>query len=239
MRPESLAMTKKVAVAKLDKGGEHFEILVDPDAALEFKMGKALGIDKILIHEEVYKDAKKGLRASEQALKKVFGTTDVKKIAEIIIREGEIPLTSEQRKRLIEDKKRQIVEWISRNCIDVRTKTPVPPQRVENALEQAKVSIDPFKSVEEQIQEILKELQKVIPIKVATARIAVSVPSTYAQKVKGLVAKMAKIVNERYRTDGSWEAVLELPAGLQDVLISRVNDVTHGDVDIRILEIVY
>jgi ribosome maturation protein SDO1 len=232
-------MTKKVAVAKLDKGGEHFEILIDPDAALDYKMGKPLGIDKILIHEEIYKDAKKGLRASEQTLKKVFGTTDVRKIAETIIKEGEIPLTAEQRKKLIDEKKRQIVEWISRNCIDVRTKTPVPPQRVENALEQARVAIDPFKSVEEQVQGILKELQRVLPIKVATARVAVSVSSTYAQKVKGLVAKMAKIVNERYRSDGSWEAVLELPAGLQDVLISRVNDVTHGDVDVRIIEIVY
>ncbi|MFZ8838159.1 MAG: ribosome assembly factor SBDS [Pyrobaculum sp.] len=232
-------MTKKVAVAKLDKGGEHFEILIDPDAALDYKTGKPLGIDKILIHEEIYKDAKKGLRASEQILKKVFGTTDVRKIAETIIKEGEIPLTAEQRKKLIDEKKRQIVEWISRNCIDVRTKTPVPPQRVENALEQARVAIDPFKSVEEQVQGILKELQRVLPIKVATARIAVSVSSTYAQKVKGLVAKMAKIVNEKYRPDGSWEALLELPAGLQDVLISRVNDVTHGDVDIRIIEIVY
>lgn len=232
-------MTKKVAVAKLDKGGEHFEILIDPDAALELKMGKPLGIDKVLVHEEIYKDAKKGLRASEQVLKKVFGTSDVKKIAEIIIKEGEIPLTAEQRRKLIEDKKRQIVEWISRNCIDVRTKTPVPPQRVENALEQARVSIDPFKSVEEQVHEILKEIQRIIPIKVATARIALSVSSAYAQRVKGLVAKMAKIVNERYKSDGSWEALLELPAGLQDVLIARVNDVTHGDADIRILEIVY
>jgi ribosome maturation protein SDO1 len=232
-------MTKKVAVAKLDKGGEHFEILIDPDAALDYKMGKPLGIDKILIHEEIYKDAKKGLRASEQTLKKVFGTTDVRKIAETIIKEGEIPLTAEQRKKLIDEKKRQIVEWISRNCIDVRTRTPVPPQRVENALEQARVAIDPFKSVEEQVQGILKELQRVLPIKVATARVAVSVSSTYAQKVKGLVAKMAKIVNEKYRPDGSWEALLELPAGLQDVLISRINDSTHGDVDIRIIEIVY
>ncbi|MEM1597763.1 MAG: ribosome assembly factor SBDS [Pyrobaculum sp.] len=232
-------MTKKVAVAKLDKQGEHFEILIDPDAALELKLGKPLGIDKVLVHEEIYKDAKKGLRASEQTLRKVFGTTDVRKIAEIIIKEGEIPLTAEQRRRLIEDKKRQIVEWISRNCIDVRTKTPVPPQRVENALEQVRVSIDPFKSAEEQVQEILKELQRVLPIKVATARMAISVSSTHAQRVKGLVAKMAKIVNERYRSDGSWEATVELPAGLQDVLISKVNDVTHGDVDIKILEIVY
>ncbi len=232
-------MTKKVAVARVDKHGEHFEILVDPDAALELKMGKQLGIDKVLIHEEVYKDAKKGLRASEQALKKAFGTTDVRKIAELIIREGEIPLTAEQRRKLVDDKKRQIVEWITRNCIDIRTKTPVPPQRVENAMEQARVSIDPFKSVEEQINGILKDLQKILPIKVATARIMLSVQSTYVQKVRGLVTKMAKVVNERYRSDGSWEATVELPAGLQDVLIARVNDVTHGDADVKIVEVVY
>ncbi|MEM1518608.1 MAG: ribosome assembly factor SBDS [Pyrobaculum sp.] len=232
-------MTKKVAVAKLDRQGEHFEILIDPDAALEIRLGKQLGLDKVLVHEEIYKDAKKGLRASEQSLKRVFGTTDVRKIAEIIIKEGEIPLTAEQRRKLIEDKKRQIIEWISRNCIDVRTKTPIPPQRVENAIEQARVSIDPFKSVEEQVQEVLKEIQRIIPIKVATARVAISISSTHAQRVKGVVVKFAKVVNERYRTDGTWEALLEIPAGLQDVLISRINDITHGDADVRILEIIY
>lgn len=232
-------MTKKVAIAKLDRGGEHFEVLVDPDAALELKLGRPLGIDKVLIHDEIYRDARKGLRASEQAIRKAFGTTDVRRVAEIIVKEGEIPLTSEHRRRLVEDKRRQIVEWISRNCIDVRTRTPVPPQRVENAMEQARVSIDPFKPVEEQIHDILRELQRILPIKVATARISLSVAPQYSQRVKGLVGKIAKIVNERFRGDGSWEAVVELPAGMQDVLISRVNDVTRGEADLKILDIVY
>ncbi|CCC81471.1 ribosome assembly factor SBDS [Thermoproteus tenax] len=232
-------MTNKVAIAKLDRGGEHFEILIDPDAALELKTGKSIGLDKVLVHEEIYKDARKGLRASEQSLKKVFGTTDVRKIAEIIIKEGEIPITAEQRRRMIEEKRKQIVEWISRNCIDVRTKTPVPPQRVENALEQVRAAIDPFKPVEEQIQHILKDLQRVLPIKVATVRIALSIPAAYVQKVRGLMSKSAKVVNERFRSDGSWEATVEAPAGLQDMLIGRVNDITHGEGDVKILEIIY
>ncbi|MBP1449804.1 MAG: ribosome assembly factor SBDS [Thermoproteus sp.] len=232
-------MTNKVAIAKLDRGSEHFEILVDPDAALELKLGKSVSLDKVLVHEEIYRDARKGLRASEQALRKVFGTLDVKKIAEVIIREGEIPITAEQRRRMVEEKKRQIVEWISRNCVDVRTKTPVPPQRVENALEQARISVDPFKPVEEQINHVLKELQRVLPIKVAVVRIAVSIPPSYAQKIRGFVGKSAKIINERFRADGSWEATVEAPAGLQDMLIGRINDITHGEGDVRILEIVY
>lgn len=73
----------------------------------------------------------------------------------------------------------------------------------------------------------------------ATARVAISISSTHAQRVKGVVVKFAKVVNEKYRTDGTWEALLEIPAGLQDVLISRINDITHGDADVRILEIIY
>jgi len=226
-------MSKRVGIARFEARGERFEILVDPELALEYKLGKPIGLDKVLVHEEVYKDARKGLRASEASLKKVFGTTDVRKIAEIIIREGEVPITQEQRRKLIEDKRKQIVEWISRNCIDVRTKTPVPPQRVELALDNAKVGIDPFKSVEEQIPEILKEIQKILPIKVAVALMGVRIPAQYVPKARSTLSRMGKIVREHYQSDGSWIAEIEIPAGLQDVLIGKVNDLTRGEGEVR------
>jgi ribosome maturation protein SDO1 len=233
-------MTKKrVGIARLDRGGQHFEILVDPDVALEFKLGKPLGVDKVLVHEEIYIDAKKGLRAPAESLKKAFGTTDARKIAEVIIREGEIPMTAEQRRRLTEEKRRQIVEWISRNCIDVRTKAPVPPQRVESALKQVHAAIDPFRPVEEQIPRILKEIQRTLPIKAATARVAVHVPAAYAQRVRGLVARMGKIAGESFNSDGSWDATVEIPAGMQDVLVSKVNNISRGEANIRVVEVVF
>ncbi len=228
-------MTKKVAIAKYDAKGEHFEILVDPDLALEFRLGKSISIDKILISDTVYRDAKKGLRASESSLMKVFGTTDIKKIAEKILREGELPLTADQRRRLIEQKKRQIIEWICRNCIDVRTRTPVPPQRVENALEQVGVGIDPFKPVEEQINNILKQLQKVIPIKIAIAEVEVRIPPQFSHKARNVLAKMGKVTSEKYESDGTLILRLEIPAGLQDGLISKVNELTHGEGEVKIL----
>ncbi|NPA22983.1 MAG: ribosome assembly factor SBDS [Crenarchaeota archaeon] len=231
-------MSKKVAIAKYDAKGEHFEILVDPDLALEFRLGKPISIDKILISDTVYKDAKKGLRASETALMKVFGTTDVRKIAERILKEGELPLTAEQRRRLIEQKKRQVIEWICRNCIDTRTKTPIPPQRVENALERVGAAIDPFKSVEEQINAILKQLQKVLPIKVAIAEVEVRVPPQYSHKARNVLARMGKVTAERYEGDGTLILKLEIPAGLQDNLISKVNELTHGEGEVKILGVI-
>lgn len=230
-------MGRKVGIARYDAMGEHFEILVDPDLALEYRLGKSVSIDKILISDTVYKDAKKGLRASENALMKVFKTTDIKKIAEKILKEGEIPLTADQRKKLIEQKKKQIIEWISRNCIDVRMKTPVPPQRVENALEQISIAIDPFKNVEEQIPEILKALQRILPIKVALALVELKIPPQYLHKAKNTLSRLGKIIKERYDNEGNLIMQMEIPAGIQDSLINKVNEITHGEGEVKVLSV--
>ena len=134
---------------------------------------------------------------------------------------------------MIEQKKRQIVEWISRNCIDTRTRTPVPPQRVELALDQAGVAIDPFRPVEEQVNDVLKALQKMLPLKVATAIVEVRVPSEYSHKVRNTLAKMGKVVRERFESDGSLTMQLEIPAGAQDSIISKVNELTRGSGEVR------
>ncbi len=227
----------KAVVVKYESKGEHFEILVDPDAALDMKLGKPVGMDKVLISDVIYKDSRRGLRASDSSLKKVFGTVDPRKVAEQIIRNGEVPLTAEQRKRLLDDKRRQIVEWISRNCIDVRTKAPVPPQRVELAMQQADVAIDPFKPVEEQVSDVIKSLQRTLPIKVAVAVFELRVPAEYAQKVKSHVMHMGRIVKENYDAEGNLVLELEAPAGMQDSILSKANEITHGNGEIRLIGI--
>ncbi|MGC8597336.1 MAG: ribosome assembly factor SBDS [Thermocladium sp.] len=227
----------KAIVIKYESKGEHFEILVDPDAALDMKLGKPVSIDKVLISDTIYKDSRRGLRASESSLKKVFGTTDPRKVAELMIRNGEVPLTAEQRKRLLDEKRRQIVEWISRNCIDTRTRAPVPPQRVELAMQQADVAIDPFKPVEEQVNDVIKAIQRALPIKVAVAVFELKVPAEYAQKVKSHVMHMGRVVKETYDSEGNLLLELEAPAGMQDSILSRANEITHGNSEIRLVNI--
>ena len=127
-------MSEKFTTARISKSGEKFEILVKPEPALEYKMGKQLGISQLLAIDEIYSDAGKGTRASAEKLEKAFGSTDPLKIAEEIMKHGELQLTTDQRRQLVEDKRRQIVAFISRNCIDPRTGTPHPPIRIEQAL---------------------------------------------------------------------------------------------------------
>lgn len=166
-------MSEKFTTARIAKSGEKFEILVKPDEALDYKMGKQLGISQLLVIDEIYSDANKGTHASEEKLQKAFGTTDPVKIAEEIMKHGELQLTTDQRRQLVEDKRKQIVAFIARNCIDPRSGTPHPPIRIEQALNQVKYSIDPFKTVEEQAKEIIEELRSLIPIKIEQMRVAV------------------------------------------------------------------
>jgi ribosome maturation protein SDO1 len=75
-------MSDKYTTARLTKGQDHFEILVKPEPALDYKLGKQVSISQVLLIEEVYSDSSKGTRSPEEKLQKNFGTTDLLIIAE-------------------------------------------------------------------------------------------------------------------------------------------------------------
>src|SRR5438552_644970 len=175
-------MSDKFTTARLSKGQDRFEILVKPQPALDYKLGKPIPISQVLMIEEVYSDSGKGTRASEEKLEKHFGTIDPVKVAEEIMKSGELQLTTEQRRQLIDEKRRQIISIISRNAIDPRSGAPHPPLRIEQALEQIRISIDPYKSAEEQAKQVIEVLRPVLPIKMEQMRIAVKVFPAHAAR---------------------------------------------------------
>ena len=50
----------KVTVVKYSYASEKFEILVKPDPAFDYKLGKISEISKILVSDEIYTDSGKG-----------------------------------------------------------------------------------------------------------------------------------------------------------------------------------
>jgi len=229
-------MSEKFTTARITKTGEKFEILVKPEPALDYKMGKQLSISQLLVIDEIYSDAGKGTRASSEKLEKAFGTTDALKVAEEIMRHGELQLTTDQRRQLVEDKRKQIVAFISRNCIDPRTGTPHPPLRIEQALSQVKYSIDPFKSADEQAKDIIEELRSVLPIKMEQMRVAVKVLAEYAAKGYGTIKGFGTITREEWQADGALVAVVEMPAGLYGPFVERLGKITQGTIQTKVLK---
>lgn len=223
-------MSDKFTVARLSREGDRFEILVKPDTAFKFKKGEKIGITQILAIEEIYGDASKGKRASSETLVKRFDTEDPLRIAEVILKEGELQLTTDQRRKLIEEKRRGIINFISRNCIDPRTGAPHPPIRVEQAFEQLKISVDPFKEAEEQAKVVIEEMRRLLPIRIENLKVEVQVKSEYAAKAYNIIKNHGKIVKEQWLNDGSWSGIIEMAAGLYGPFIEKMGKATKGTV---------
>ena len=111
----------RTSTVRLTINGDKFEILVKPDPALEYKTGKRTDFSSLLVSDEIYSDANKGSRASSEKLTKHFKTKDTGEIAKQILTRGELALTTDQRRRMVEEKKKQIVQFISRNFVDPKT----------------------------------------------------------------------------------------------------------------------
>ena len=229
-------MSGKFTTARITVGGEHFEILVKPDLALDYKMGKEVAVSQIIAIEEIYSDANKGTRASTENLQKNFGTTEPIKVAEEIIKRGELQLTTEQRRQLVEDKRKQIISFVSRNCIDPRSGAPYPPLRIEQAMSQIRISIDPFKSVEEQSKSVIELLRPLIPIKMEQMQVAVKIPAEYAPRAYGALKNFGVITKESWQSDGSWVGMLEMPAGLYGPFIEKLGKLTQGTIQSKVIK---
>lgn len=228
-------MSDKYTTARLSKGPDHFEILVKPEPALDYKQGKQVALSQVLLIEEIYSDSGKGTRASTEKMQKHFGSTDALKVAEEIMKSGELQLTTEQRRKLVEDKRKQIISIISRNAIDPRTGAPHPPLRIEQAMEQIRLSIDPFKGAEEQAKLIIDELRPIIPLKMEQMRIAVKVFPEFAARAYNALKSYGNVSREEWQPDGSLVAVVEMPAGMYGSFIDRVGKVTQGTIQTKVL----
>ncbi len=221
-------------IARIKKEGKTFEILVDPEKAREFKEGKT-SIQEALVVEDVFTDSAKGIRASREELKKLFGSDDVFEVAKTIILKGEIQLTTEQRRKMKEEKLKRIISFIAKNAIDPRTKLPHPPQRIEKALEEAKFNVDIFRSDEVEIEEAIKAIKKVMPIVLEMEEVAVRVPAQYSGKIAGML-KQYKTLKEEWLNDGGLAAVVRLPGGQVADFIDKISKATHGEAEVKIIE---
>jgi ribosome maturation protein SDO1 len=223
-------------IARLKKGEEHFEVLVDPYAAADLIDGKEIDIIQILAIDAVFKDSKKGTHASEESIKEKFGTDNIAEVAKQIVLNGDIQLTTEQRHKMQKNKKNRIIETISRNAMDPKTKAPHPRQRIELAMDEAGVHIDPFKPVSEQVKTIIEALRPLIPISMEHVRISVKIPPEHIGKAYGVARNYGTLDREEWQSDGSWIGIIKIPAGMQTDFYDKLNDVTKGNVSTKLLK---
>ncbi|HEY3419760.1 MAG TPA: ribosome assembly factor SBDS [Methanomassiliicoccales archaeon] len=223
-------------IAKLESHGETFEILIDPKVVNLLKEGKDPNLVDYMVIDEVFKNAHKGTKAPEEKIKEIFGTNDVVEVAKQIILKGEIQLTAQQRKEMLENKRKRIVSEITRNAINPQTGGPHTAERISMAMDEAKVHIDPFKPVEQQINQVLDKLRPLIPIRFEKIRIAVKLSGDEYGKCYDDIIHFGKIIKEEWEPNGSWIGVVEIPAGMRDDFYGRLNEKTKGNAQTKQLK---
>jgi ribosome maturation protein SDO1 len=226
----------EAVIARLKTNSQNFEILVDCNNAIALKEGKDIDIKDVLAANKVFADAKKGLKASETAMMQIFQTSDAEEVAKNIIKKGEIQLTLDYRNKLRESKRKQIIALIHKNGVDPKTHGVHPVNRIENAFEEAKIHVDEFTPVQQQLQDILKRLRPILPIRFEVKEMSVKISPQYAGKAYSTVRNFGTILREEWQNSGYWLGVVEMPGGMEAEFYEKINNICHGDVEIKVLK---
>ena len=226
-------MADKFTVARLILDGDKFELLVKPDPALEYKMGKRTDISSVLVSDEIYSDANKGSRASSEKMMKHFKSTDSTDVAKQILARGELNLTTDQRRKMVDEKKRQMVQFINRSFVDPKTHLPHPIVRIEAAMEEVRVPIDPFKKVEDQTKTVVDALRKILPLKSETVKLTVTIPPQFAAQSYSVLKSTGDLRSEEWLADGSLNAVHDMNASTRGQFLDRLGALTKRSAQVN------
>ena len=222
----------KAIVARIDINDMHFEILVDPELAWSLREGKSASIQDMLAINEIFSDAKKGMKASRENLLKAFGTDDIFVIAERIVKEGDLQLTAKMMREMLDRTRRAIAEIIHRSAVDPKTGKPHPVERILNAMEEARVRVDYQKSPESQVEAVSSAIRHIIPLSFEKCRLRFFIPVAEVGKVYGAVKAM-NVISEEWTSGGDLIVVVEIPKSLKVETISKISSIVHGDVDVK------
>jgi ribosome maturation protein SDO1 len=213
--------------ARIKKNGKHFEILVNLEEALNYRKdapGSSLGA--AVITDKIFHNLKSGEVASDDDLEINFETREVMEVASKIIKNGEVVKTTDYIRGEQDKKYKQVVDFLHKNAVSPQG-MPYTPDRLMKALEEAHVNIK-NKPIESQIQEIIDQLSRVLPLKIEKKRVKITVPALHTGKAYGVLKEF--IVSEEWTGTGNLEAVVEMPTAMLLDFYDRINSATHGSV---------
>ena len=199
------------------------------------KKGKEFDIVEYMAVEDVFKNAGKGTRPAEDKIKEAFGTDDIGEIARKIVEKGEIQITAEQRKEMLDAKRQQVITYIAANAINPQTRTPHPPLRIQMALEEAKFHVDPFKPLDKEIDEAMKLLRPILPIRFEKSRIAIKLNGSDYGRCFDEIVHYGIVEREEWTADGSWIGLMEIPAGLITEITDKLRNKTKGTATVKLI----
>lgn len=209
--------------ARLRRGSNQYEILVNLEEALKVRKGTG-NINVAILTNSIFNNLKAGNIASRDMLEIDFGSSDVSVVGEKIIKSGEIELPENFKHEEQDKKYKQVVEFLVKNSVSPEGR-PYTSDRIMAALKDAHVNIK-NKPIDTQMEEILEQVQKVLPIKVEIKKIRVTIPAIHVGKAYGVISDFKQ--DEEWLSNGDAVVTIAIPAGLVMDFYDKLNGVTHG-----------
>jgi len=206
-------------------GSKHYEIMVDLELALKLRKGEAVNIQNVLLANEIFTNHKTGEKAASADLTSAFGSSDIFAVADRMVKKGDIQLPKDYRDEQQDNRRKQVIDWLVRNAIDAKTNRPFTAQMISSAMDQKGINISNL-PVDQQMSAITEALKTILPIKIETKKIAITIPAIYTGKVYGIVNQYKD--KEDWLPDGSLKVTINIPVGVQMEFYDKLNAVTHG-----------
>ncbi|CAL1362785.1 unnamed protein product [Linum trigynum] len=194
LQPIGQKRLTNVAVVRLKKHGNRFEIACYPNKVLSWRSGVEKDLDEVLQSQTVYSNVSKGVLAKSKELIAAFGTDDQSKICLEILNKGELQVAGKERESQLSSQFRDIATIVMQKTINPETQRPYTISMIERLMHETHFAVDPHSSSKKQALEVIRELQKQFPIKRAPMRIRLTVPeNTSSSLVEKLNAWEATI----------------------------------------------
>lgn len=217
------------------KNGNQFEVLVDFDKLNEYKKKPLeVSVYDVLADSTVFKDQKKGDVASESWLKESFKGLSEEEIFQEILLKGECQVPTAYVNKLREEKKIQVVNYITENSINPTTKGKYTSSMIESEINKLKFNFEPHQSFEHQAEEVLKKLKRVMAISVDKIVLDIEIPPKYLGAFYGPFRKFGKVNKEYYDRDGNLKLHLEITESVQDKVIEYIKHHTNNEASYHI-----
>ena len=103
-------------------------------------------------------------------------------------------------------------------------------------MKDARISIDPHKSVDDQVKDIVEKLRSIIALKSENLNLEIIVPAQYASQSYAVLKSVGSLKKEEWQNNGSLKAILEIPAAARPNVIDRLGSITKGSATVEVMK---
>jgi len=221
-------------IVKYSSGKHKFEVVAKQGMVLKFRDG-GIGFQNVLMIDQIFTNSTRGDVANVSDLKEVFGTEDLTKCCQQIVKNGELQYTAQERKQFVEQKTNEIVYYINKNYVDPKTKLPHPADRISNCMKECRIRVDPKGDTRRQSEDAVKKMRgKLMFAKAVALRATLTIKHSHVGQCNNLIHKVANVIKEEWTGTGCIFTVELSKADMNSLQVALMKP-TNGDYEMTFL----